>query len=353
MIYLQVSYSDIVHDSWSQHLSRKAKTTTSSTAKPIPSTETASSTTSNSRRTVPLLDKLSTEKTTSVHFTPTTEVPETSEIINSTNEVTLLDESEFTHSPQTNSVLVVTESEKTTLVVTQTADGEETIEGFITSETTFKSTSESSTGSSTLLVNINVDTFPDSSENTIPYSSSLGDTTTESSSTFDHFKSDTSEGIETKMLMTELSVDYSANTEETTEPTRDESQLTSYTDDDSTAKEYDVDLMIANNTEESSNDSLGSDLVLEDLTANVSLPSTNDVPTIDYDYPSFSWMDDKNSTGSSALNSVLKDFVPDSSTTELSCPKCPESVCPVCLIQACPTAETTSAPGKTIHYMNY
>lgn len=155
------------------------------------------------------------------------------------------------------------------------------------------------------------------------------------------------------MLMTELSVGYSANTEETTEPTRNESQLTSDTDDDSTVKEDDVDLMIANNTEESSNDSLGSDLVLEDLTANVSLPSTNDVPTIDYNYPSFSWMGDKNSTGSSALNGVLKGFVPDSSTTESSCPKCPESVCPVCLIQACPTVEPTSAPGKTIYYMNY
>lgn len=299
-----------------------------------------------------MLDKLSTEKTTSVHFTPTTEVPENSEIIHTANEVSLLGESEFTNSPQTSSALVVTESEKTTLVVTQTADGEETKEGFLTSETTFKSTSESSTGSSTLLVNINVDTFSDSSENTIPYSSSSRDTT-ESSTTFDHFKSDTKEGIETKMLMTELSVSYSTNTKETTEPTRDESQLTSDTDDDATVKEDDVDLMTANNTEESSNDSLASDLVLEDLTANVSLPSTNDVPTIDYDYPSFSWMDDKNSTGSSALNGVLKDIVPDSSTTESSCPKCPESVCPVCLIQACPTAETTSAPGNTIYYVNY
>lgn len=300
------------------------------------------------------MDELSTDKTASVHFTPTTEVPQTNEIIYSTNEVTLLGESEFAHSSET-SVLVVTESEKTTSVITQTADEEEPMEGFITSETTLESTSESSTGPSTLLLNINVDTFPDSSDNTIPYSSSSTDTT-ELSSPIDNFKSESSEGIETMMLMTEISVGYSANTEETTERTKYESQLTSNTEDDITVEEEDVDLMVANNTEESSNDYLGSGLVLEDLTANVSLPSTNDIPTIDYGHPSFSWMDDKNSdnnsTTSSALNGVLKDFVSDGLTTESSCQKCPESVCPVCLIQACPTTttETTSAPGKRIFY---
>lgn len=294
------------------------------------------------------MDELSTEKTASVHFNPTTEVPQTNEIIYSTNEVTLLGESEFAHSSET-SVLVVTESEKTTSVITQTADEEEPMEGFITSETTLESTSESLTGPSTLLVNINVDTFPDSSDNTIPYSSSSTDTT-ELSSPIDNFKSDASEGIETMILMKEISVVSSANTEETTEQTKYESQLTSNTEEDITVEEEDVDLMVVNNTEESSNDYLGSDLVLEDLTANVSLPSTNDIPTIDYDHPSFSWMDDKNSdnnsTSSSALNGVLKDGL----TTESSCQKCPESVCPVCLIQACPATETTSAPGKRIFY---
>lgn len=280
-------------------------------------------------------------------FTVTTEVLETSNTISEAT-LTVQDDREYDLSAETL-VHAVTESGETTSVVT------EAVEAFTTSQSSFMSTSE--VYSPTSLGNIVFNTFPDSSENTIPYSSSsrvmdefssttedLNSKTDESSSTFEISTKQT-----LQIMTTEVPASTLAITEENLEQNKSFSILTSNAEETTTKEDFHVELIVTNTTEEPPSNSLGSDLVVETSTAPAISPSTNNIPTTDFNYH-WSEINDSNaeisSTVSRDLNDMSEYFV-FGVTTEPSCLNCPESVCPVCLVQACSVTEAASPPGKT------